>query len=59
MRTLSRNVRWSLWMTLIGAVAAVTVYGVTASVGWALVALVASGMVLNAVAHPANWRREG
>ena len=57
MRTLGRKVRWSLWMTLIGLVTAVAVYGLTASVGWALVGLVASGMIVNAVVHPATRRR--
>jgi len=44
-------------MTLIGVVTAVAVYGVTASIGWALVGLVASGMIVNAMVHPAIRRR--
>ena len=57
MRTSGRNVRWSLWMTLIGVVTGVAVYGLTASMGWALAALVASGMLVNAVVHPAGGRQ--
>jgi ABC-type Fe3+-siderophore transport system permease subunit len=43
------KVLWTVWMAGGGLVTAVVVYAITGSVGWAVVALLASGVVLNAV----------
>jgi hypothetical protein len=45
------RIRWSIWMTLAGATTAVLVYLLTESIGWAIVGLLASGVVLNAIAE--------
>jgi hypothetical protein len=50
--TMSRIVRWSVWMSLGGMATAAIVYVATGSVGWAIVGLVGSGIVFNAVARP-------
>jgi hypothetical protein len=43
------KVLWTVWMAGGGLVTAVVVYAITASIGWAVVGLLASGVVLNAV----------
>lgn len=43
------KVLWTVWMTGGGLLTAVVVYAITASVGWALIGLLASGVALNAV----------
>lgn len=43
------KVLWTVWMAGGGLVTAAVVYAISGSVGWAVVALVASGVVLNAV----------
>ena len=43
------KVLWTVWMAGGGLVTSAVVYAITASVGWALVGLLASGVVLNAV----------
>jgi uncharacterized protein (DUF697 family) len=43
------KVLWTVWMAGGGLVTAVVVYAITASVGWAVVGLLVSGVVLNAV----------
>jgi ABC-type Fe3+-siderophore transport system permease subunit len=43
------KVLWTVWMAGGGLVTAVVVYAITGSVGWAVVGLLASGVVLNAV----------
>jgi hypothetical protein len=53
----NRNLRWALWMTLIGVGVAVAVYVATSSAAMALLGLVASGMIVNAVIHPATRQR--
>jgi uncharacterized protein (DUF697 family) len=45
------KVLWAVWMTGGGIVAAAIVYALTNSVGWAVVGLLASGVVLNAIAQ--------
>lgn len=45
------NVFWTAWMGGGGVAAMIIVHAVTGSVGWAVVALLASGPVLNAVAQ--------
>jgi ABC-type Fe3+-siderophore transport system permease subunit len=40
---------WTVWMCLGGVAVAATVYGITSSLGWAVIALVLSGPVLNAI----------
>jgi hypothetical protein len=45
------KVLWAVWMTGGGIVAAAIVYALTGSFGWALIGLVASGVVLNAIAQ--------
>jgi hypothetical protein len=50
MRPQTRSkVLWALWMTGGGIATALVVWGLTDSLGWALVALLASGPVLNAL----------
>jgi hypothetical protein len=63
-RDVRSKVLWTLWMTGGGIAASVIVYGFTGSVGWAIVGLLASGVVLNAVAQlitqpakAAGWTR--
>lgn len=43
------KVLWTVWMAGGGIAAAAVTYVATTSLGWALVALLASGVVLNAV----------
>ena len=43
------KVLWTVWMAGGGVVTAAVVYAITASIGWALVGLLVSGVVLNAV----------
>ena len=43
------KVLWTVWMVGGGLVTAAVVYANTASLGWALVGLLVSGVVLNAV----------
>ena len=43
------KVLWTVWLAGGGLVTTVVVYAITASVGWALIGLLASGVVLNAV----------
>jgi hypothetical protein len=50
--TTSPKLWWSLWMSLGGVAAAATVYAVTENAGWAIVALLGAGMVLNSLSHP-------
>ena len=40
---------WTPWMGLGGVAIAATVYGILSSIGWAVIALVLSGPVLNAI----------
>ncbi|MGQ0616126.1 MAG: hypothetical protein ACT4PW_03910 [Acidimicrobiia bacterium] len=44
--------KWSIAMTLFGLATAHIVFAATGSVGWALVGLLGSDMVANALAHP-------
>ena len=52
---MKRNTRfkvlWTVWMAGGGLATAAVVYTITASVGWAVVGLLASGIVLNAIAQ--------
>jgi hypothetical protein len=52
---MNRNTRskvlWALWMSGGGIAIAAATYGLTGSVGWAILALLASGVVLNAIAQ--------
>ncbi len=48
--------RWTLWMIVFGLLTAAIVYAVTGSVGWSIVGLLGSGIVLNAVAQPGRTR---
>jgi hypothetical protein len=43
------KVLWTVWMAGGGLATSAVVYAITASVGWAVVGLLASGVVLNAV----------
>jgi hypothetical protein len=45
------QVMWTAWMAGGGIVIAAVVYLVTGSIGWALVGLLASGVVLNTIAQ--------
>jgi hypothetical protein len=45
------KVLWALWMGGGGIAIAAAVYSLTGSVGWAIIALFASGVVLNAIAQ--------
>lgn len=45
------KVMWAVWMSGGGIASAVIVYLLTDSLGWALVALLASGVVLNMLAQ--------
>ena len=40
---------WTLWMGLGGVAIAAIVYGITSSLGWAVMILVLSGPVLNTI----------
>jgi ABC-type Fe3+-siderophore transport system permease subunit len=48
-RSIRFKVLWTVWMAGGGLVTVVVVYAITASVGWTVVGLLASGVVLNAV----------
>lgn len=48
-RTRRFKVLWTAWMAGGGVVVAVTVYVVTASIGWTIAGLLLSGVVLNAI----------
>ncbi len=50
------RMRWTIGMTVFGVAVAVAVYLVTQSIGWAIVGVLASGMVANAVLAPRNAR---
>lgn len=56
------KVRWAVWMTGGGIAASLVVWWLTDSVVWAIVALLASGPVLNTigqmVAQPARAARD-
>jgi len=43
------KVLWTVWMAGGGIAVAVTVYAVTASVGWTIIGLLLSGVVLNVI----------
>ena len=43
------KVLWTIWMAGGGLATAAVVYAITASLGWAVVGLLVSGIVLNAV----------
>ena len=45
------KIMWTVWMAGGGIAIAVIVYIVTSSIGWALVGLLASGVVLNTIAQ--------
>ena len=45
------KVRWTVWMAGGGLVTAAVVYAITASLGWAVVGLLVSGVVLNVIAQ--------
>jgi hypothetical protein len=47
---MSYRIRWTVLMTMLGVVTAVVVFAWTDSVGWAIVGLVAAGVVANAMA---------
>jgi hypothetical protein len=49
---MSYTAKWSLLMTGFGLATAAIVFALTGSVGWAIVGLLASGAVANAVLHP-------
>lgn len=57
------KVLWAIWMTAGGVLTAVVVYVLTSSLAWALVGLLGSGVVLNAigqiVTQPVNAIRGG
>lgn len=48
---MSYRMRWSLWMTAAGVTTAIVVFLATDSIGWAIVGLLGSGVVLNAIAQ--------
>jgi hypothetical protein len=54
--TTSPKMWWTLWMSLGGAATAASVYALTGSPGWAIVALLGSGIVLNSLAQPRTRR---
>ena len=45
------KVLWAVWMSAGGIAIAATVFVVTGSLGWALVGVAASGIVLNTIAR--------
>jgi hypothetical protein len=47
--TTRTKVLWTVWMSGGGLATAVIVYAATGSIGWAVVAILASGVVLNAI----------
>jgi hypothetical protein len=49
--TMSRNVRWSVWMTIGGLITAALVYAFTSSLGWAAIGLIGAGIGLNLLAR--------
>jgi hypothetical protein len=55
-RAVTYGARWSIVMTILGLVTALTAFAATGSVGWALVGLLGSGMVTNAFVHPRRGR---
>jgi len=50
-RSTRSQIAWATWMTGGGVATSIVVWALTGSVGWALIALLASGPVLNAVAQ--------
>ena len=48
-RSARYKVLWTVWMAGGGLATAAVVYAITASLGWAAVGLLVSGVVLNAV----------
>lgn len=48
-RSTRSKVLWTVWMSGGGIATAVIVYALTDSLGWAVVGLLASGVVLNAI----------
>ena len=50
-RSTRSRIAWVLWMTGGGVAISIVVWVLTGSVGWALIAVLASGPVLNAVAQ--------
>ena len=57
---MSHTIRWSLAMTALGLTAAGVAYLITASWGWALAALLGSGVIVNStVSARAAHRSEG
>ena len=56
---MSYRMRWSLWMTASGVATAVVVYLLTSSIGWAVVGLLGSSFVLNAIAEAVANGRTG
>jgi hypothetical protein len=49
---MSFKLKWTLGLTAFGVATAVVVYVLTGSVVWALIGLLAAGIVVNAVVHP-------
>jgi hypothetical protein len=45
------KVLWTIWMSGGGLTTGIVVYILTGSLGWAIVGLLASGVVLNAIAQ--------
>jgi hypothetical protein len=54
---MSYTARWSLLRTAFGLTTAVIVFALTGSVGWAIVWLLGSGVVVNAVLRPGTRHR--
>jgi hypothetical protein len=43
------KILWTVWMTCGGIATGIAVYSITRSVGWTIVGVLASGVVLNAI----------
>jgi hypothetical protein len=50
------KVLWTIWMSVGGVAIAAIVYDITRSPGWAVVALIVSGTVLNAIGQAISQR---
>lgn len=53
---MSYRTRWTILMTIGGLAAAAAIWAITGNVWWAVVGLLVSGMVFNAIFNPASRR---
>jgi hypothetical protein len=49
---MSYRARWSVTLTVVALIVAAVTYAATSSWGWALLALMATGVVANSIASP-------